>query len=65
MGKRYRVTLELKERRELEELLAKGKADVRAIDRLELGCDRHGTIGQGSSNLGARWLTQGALFRAP
>jgi len=36
MGKRYRVTLEAKERQELEQLLAKGKADVRRLKHAQI-----------------------------
>jgi transposase len=36
MGKRYRVTLEAQERKELEQLLAKGKADVRRLKHAQI-----------------------------
>jgi transposase len=36
MGKRYRVTLEATERKELEQLLAKGKADVRRLKHAQI-----------------------------
>jgi hypothetical protein len=36
MGKRYRITLELEERRSLEELLAKGNADVRRLKHAQI-----------------------------
>lgn len=36
MGKRYRITLEVEERRSLEQLLAKGKADVRRLKHAQI-----------------------------
>lgn len=36
MGKRYRITLEAEERRSLEQLLAKGKADVRRLKHAQI-----------------------------
>lgn len=36
MGKHYRVTLEAKERKELEQLLAKGKSDVRRLKHAQI-----------------------------
>jgi transposase len=36
MGKRYRITLETDERQSLEQLLAKGKADVRRLKRARI-----------------------------
>jgi transposase len=36
MVKRYRVTLEAKERKELEQLLTKGKADVRRLKHAQI-----------------------------
>jgi len=36
MGKRYRVTLEVEERESLEQLLAKGKADVRRLKHAQI-----------------------------
>lgn len=36
MGKRYRITLESEERQVLEELLARGKADVRRLKHAQI-----------------------------
>jgi transposase len=36
MGQRYRITLEAEERRSLEQLLAKGKADVRRLKHAQI-----------------------------
>ena len=36
MGKRYRITLEADERQRLEQLLAKGKADVRRLKHAQI-----------------------------
>ncbi len=36
MGKRYRVTLQVEERKELEQLLAKGKAGVRCLKHAQI-----------------------------
>ncbi len=36
MGKRYRITLEVEERQGLEQLLAKGKADVRRLKHAQI-----------------------------
>jgi transposase len=36
MGKRYRITLEVEERQSLEQLLSKGKADVRRLKHAQI-----------------------------